>query len=136
MTPPTLSTQGRLAQLGFADSRRAEATWSSVGLPDDGLLRSLAAAADPDLALDCLARLLATQGEADAATLRSTLATNPLVGRRLSLVTGASAALGDHLVAHPADVQELAEDGLWQVRPTAANLVRRLGVARDGDELR
>ena len=93
---------GRLARLGFADAARAERLLSEdLALDAEGadadLLAALAAAADPDLALVTLARMprdaeLAEAMRADAG-LRN----------RLTAVLGASAALGDYLVRHPAD---------------------------------
>jgi glutamate-ammonia-ligase adenylyltransferase len=93
---------GRLARLGFADAARAERLVSEdLALDAEGadadLLAALAAAADPDLALVTLARMprdaeLAEAMRADAG-LRN----------RLTAVLGASAALGDYLVRHPAD---------------------------------
>ena len=96
------SPAGRLARLGFADAARTERLVSDeLALDAEGadaaLLAALAAAADPDLALITLARMprdaeLAEAMRADAG-LRN----------RLTAVLGASAALGDHLVRHPAD---------------------------------
>ena len=93
---------GRLARLGFADAARAERLLSEdLALDAEGadadLLAALAAAADPDLALTTLTRMprdaeLAEAMRADAG-LRN----------RLTAVLGASAALGDYLVRHPAD---------------------------------
>ncbi len=93
---------GQLARLGFADAARAEQLISEdLALDAEGadadLLAALAAAADPDLALVTLARMprdaeLAEAMRADAG-LRN----------RLTAVLGASAALGDYLVRHPAD---------------------------------
>jgi glutamate-ammonia-ligase adenylyltransferase len=93
--------------MGFADADRAERLLSEdLALDAEGadadLLASLAAAADPDLALVMLARMplggdLLTALRADAG-LRS----------RLTAVLGASAALGDHLVRHPADWRVLS----------------------------
>ena len=48
---------GRLARLGFADAARAERMVGELRL-DDQLIGALGAAADPDLALTGLARLL------------------------------------------------------------------------------
>ena len=93
--------------MGFADAARAERLLSEdLALDAEGadadLLASLAAAADPDLALVTLARMplggdLLAALRADAG-LRS----------RLTAVLGASAALGDHLVRHPADWRVLS----------------------------
>ncbi len=93
---------GRLARMGFADAARAQRlVTEDLALDAEGadaeLLAALAAAADPDLALVTLARMprdpeLTAAMRADAG-LRN----------RLTAVLGASAALGDYLVRHPAD---------------------------------
>ncbi len=98
---------GELARLGFADAARAERLLSQdLALDPEGadadLLASLAAAADPDLALTTLARMTLGGDLLDAlradAGLRS----------RLTAVLGASAALGDHLARHPGDWRVLS----------------------------
>jgi glutamate-ammonia-ligase adenylyltransferase len=73
------------------------------GPADAALLESLAAAADPDLALAALARLADRAGEQDAAELRAALRAEPGLRLRLAAVLGASTALGDHLARHPED---------------------------------
>jgi [glutamine synthetase] adenylyltransferase / [glutamine synthetase]-adenylyl-L-tyrosine phosphorylase len=93
---------GQLARMGFADAARAQRlVTEDLALDAEGadaeLLGALAAAADPDLALVTLARMprdpeLTAAMRADAG-LRN----------RLTAVLGASAALGDYLVRHPAD---------------------------------
>jgi glutamate-ammonia-ligase adenylyltransferase len=110
-----VSAVGRLARLGFADPDRAArllAEPALAGLVDpledlfaDGLLAALRAAADPDLALAGLVRLLeATSSagtDADPARLRAVLRAGGPVRDRLLAVLGASDALGDHLARHP-----------------------------------
>jgi glutamate-ammonia-ligase adenylyltransferase len=93
---------GRLARLGFADAARAERLLSEdLALDAEGadadLLAALAAAADPDLALVTLARMPRDAELADAMRADAGLR------NRLTAVLGASAALGDYLVRHPAD---------------------------------
>ena len=113
--------------MGFADATRAERLLSEdLALDAEGadadLLASLAAAADPDLALITLARMpldgdLLTALRADAG-LRN----------RLTAVLGASAALGDHLVRRPDDWQVLSgPDALRS--PEAAELRADLLIA-------
>jgi [glutamine synthetase] adenylyltransferase / [glutamine synthetase]-adenylyl-L-tyrosine phosphorylase len=83
--------------MGFADAARAERLLSELALtPDDDLLAAVAAAADPDLALSSLARLMT--GE-----LRAALYGDPEFRDRLIAVLGISAGLADHLNRHPAD---------------------------------
>src|SRR5215470_17333644 len=81
--PRRTTLSARLARMGFADPAEA------------GLLAALAAAADPDLALASLARMPRD------AELLTALHQDADLARRLALVLGASAALGDHLARHP-----------------------------------
>jgi len=96
---------GRLARLGFVDVTRAERLLGEAGLADgpdgDAVLAALAAAADPDLALAGLARVLAAAGQPEA--LRAALHGEPDFRRRLTAVLGVSAGLADHLTRHPDD---------------------------------
>jgi glutamate-ammonia-ligase adenylyltransferase len=99
----------RLARLGFADAERAGTLlgpapdglglWTD-GDPADGgaaaIVSALGRAADPDLALLALSRI----AEPD---LLAALRSDHVLRRRLVAVLGASAALGDHLAANPAD---------------------------------
>lgn len=101
---------GKLARHGFADPRQAlaiiegwlahldEETVQAVVLP-------VAASADPDLALAALARLADDHPATFAA-----IAADPARTRRLALVCGASAALGQHVGVHPAATEALAGD--------------------------
>src|SRR5580692_5687405 len=93
--------------MGFADADRAERLLSEdLALDPEGadadLLASLAAAADPDLALTTLARM-PLDGD-----LLAALRADAGLRNRLTAVLGASAALGDHLVRHPDDCQVLS----------------------------
>ena len=93
--------------MGFADATRAERLLSEdLALDAEGadadLLASLAAAADPDLALITLARM-PLDGD-----LLAALRADAGLRNRLTAVLGASAALGDHLVRHPDDCQVLS----------------------------
>jgi [glutamine synthetase] adenylyltransferase / [glutamine synthetase]-adenylyl-L-tyrosine phosphorylase len=93
--------------MGFADATRAERLLSAdLALDPEGadadLLASLAAAADPDLALITLARL-PLDGD-----LLAALRADAGLRNRLTAVLGASSALGDHLVRHPDDWQVLS----------------------------
>jgi [glutamine synthetase] adenylyltransferase / [glutamine synthetase]-adenylyl-L-tyrosine phosphorylase len=110
-----------MARFGFWDATTAAAAAERLAL-DEGTLAALSAAADPDLALRTLERLVEVAGRAplDGLVAESGLR------RRLIAVLGASAALGDHLVAHPDDWQLLRED---DVIPT-------LGSPGTADELR
>ena len=104
---------GRLARLGFADAARAErllltdlgGTGAGSASGSDPLLTALAAAADPDLALTGLARVLGAA--ADPSELRQALRDEPEFRDRLTAVLGVSAGLADHLTRHPDDTQVL-----------------------------
>jgi glutamate-ammonia-ligase adenylyltransferase len=116
MTRPARTT-GRLARYGFADPARAASLLGSpvLALWDDAaadvtdeaageILDALSRSADPDLALLQLHRVeesaRRSAGSGPAAAIRS----DPALRERLIAVLGASAALGDQLVADP---------GLW-----------------------
>ena len=109
------SLAGRLARLGVTDAAGAERRLEKFEL-DDGLLDALGTAADPDLALTGLLRILETSD------IRAELAGDADARDRLLAVLGVSAALGDHLVRHP---------GHWRVL-SGPGAVRRL----TGEELR
>ncbi|MBA2716708.1 MAG: bifunctional [glutamine synthetase] adenylyltransferase/[glutamine synthetase]-adenylyl-L-tyrosine phosphorylase, partial [Propionibacteriales bacterium] len=126
---------GQFARRGFTDAAGAVRSWAALDCQPTHLLPSLSAAADPDLALRALTRLM-TAAAGGAPQLRSALSDDPTVAHRLCLVLGASSALGDHLVRHPEDWRELARDRLDSTRPTAAALHETLSLAQDRDELR
>lgn len=100
----TTTLAGRLARLGFADAEAARGRITEAGLESEpGVIDACAAAGDPDLALEGLARLLGSLPEDQGADLRAALGEDDGLRNRLAAVLGASAALGDHLVRHPAD---------------------------------
>ena len=127
---------GELARLGFADAARAERLLSEdLALDPEGadgaLLASLAASADPDLALTTLSRMTLGGDLLDAlradAGLRS----------RFTAVLGASAALGDHLARHPGDWRVLSgPDALRSPGPAElrADLLMAVGAKPDDPE--
>jgi [glutamine synthetase] adenylyltransferase / [glutamine synthetase]-adenylyl-L-tyrosine phosphorylase len=98
---------GRLARMGFADAARAERLLltdlggTAEARSDDPVLTALAAAADPDLALTGLARVLGAA--ADPGVLRVQLRGEADFRDRLTAVLGVSAGLADHLARHPQD---------------------------------
>jgi len=142
--PETLTTH--LIRAGFADLTRSASLWQDADLvavldsgapaghptgPDRGavaldaprvaLLRSLAAVADPDLALlqlvrlaaaapDRLRALLAASGHATDADGLPPADAEPTPRDRLVRVLGASSALGDELVRHPGLLELLTDD--------------------------
>ncbi|MFC6020601.1 bifunctional [glutamine synthetase] adenylyltransferase/[glutamine synthetase]-adenylyl-L-tyrosine phosphorylase [Plantactinospora solaniradicis] len=140
MTRPT-SAPGRLARYGFgvgdgggvAGNGAGRATellgpdglglWDVVALepvdePAGELLTALSRAADPDLALRQLHRIVESERRSAAESDRSALITamhaDPGFRRRMVAVLGASSALGDHLVANPEQWHALSTgaDGL------------------------
>lgn len=115
----------RFARYGFADAERAKSLLGSTGLglwderastPADpragALLETFGRAADPDLALRQLSRLV------DSAKVAGGAAGDPLtallddarIRRRVLALLGVSASLGDYLVANPAEWRALAGD--------------------------
>ena len=124
MSRPT-SSAARLARFGFADVGRAAALlgsdelrlWDSsaqyVADPAAAaVLSTLGRSADPDLALRQLHRLAEAGGRAGFDPVAQ-VKEDHLVRERLIAVLGASAALGDHLVANPGDVEAVStvDDG-------------------------
>ncbi|WP_046471352.1 bifunctional [glutamine synthetase] adenylyltransferase/[glutamine synthetase]-adenylyl-L-tyrosine phosphorylase [Allosalinactinospora lopnorensis] len=101
-------TTGALARRGFGDGERAALLMREAGLSFERhgeVIDALGGAADPDLALLGLVRLLEHAPEPDE--LRAALRDDPGLRTRLARVLGASTALTDHLVRHPADWREL-----------------------------
>ena len=124
----TTTLAGRLARMGFGDAGQAERLVISglaldvspgerpgaipgFGGPpkDEAVLEAIAEAADPDLALLGMARILGTERAADpdpatdVAEVRAALRAEPGFRKRLIGVLGVSAALADHLARHPED---------------------------------
>ncbi|MBX6357373.1 MAG: bifunctional [glutamine synthetase] adenylyltransferase/[glutamine synthetase]-adenylyl-L-tyrosine phosphorylase [Micromonosporaceae bacterium] len=115
MSRPT-SAAGRLARYGLT-LREAVGLglWDEAAQEpaDEGaaeLLTALSRAADPDLALRQLHRMVEREGPTN---LMAALRADSGLRRRLIAVLGASSALGDHLVANPGQWGALAsgEDG-------------------------
>ncbi|GGK46246.1 glutamate-ammonia-ligase adenylyltransferase [Planomonospora parontospora subsp. parontospora] len=131
--PRIQTTAGRLARLGFVDGARAERLLGELGpetAGDLGLLDSLVATADPDLALTSLTRL----AERDPGVLGA-LRADPGVRARLLRVLGVSAALGEHVVRHP-EHRRLLEGERAADRPSGGELRAGLllSVGADPDE--
>ncbi|SEF44510.1 glutamate-ammonia-ligase adenylyltransferase [Thermomonospora echinospora] len=115
------SLTGRLARLGFTDAGHAERLLAEAAGEQitvvDPMLDALGGAADPDLALAGLLRLLAgLDGPARAA-----LQADEGARQRLPAVLGVSSALGEHLARHPGDWVVLSGDGAVQ-RPRPQQL--------------
>ncbi|MGI8700164.1 MAG: bifunctional [glutamine synthetase] adenylyltransferase/[glutamine synthetase]-adenylyl-L-tyrosine phosphorylase [Nocardioidaceae bacterium] len=139
--PARESPEARLARLGFTDvAAAARGIAAIVGdEPDrrvtDDLVLELAQAADPDLAVRSLARLVDGSG-ASTGDLRRSLVDDRLLTRRITRVLGGSSALADHFARHPDDWHELADPDLDRVRPTAAAIAAELRAAGSPEELR
>ena len=131
----------RLLRHGFTDPSAAERLLDSPELAavrdDPVLLDALGRAADPDLALLGLVRLLEAQdGHTARQELLDTLiAAKPLRDRLLG-VLGASAALADHLARHPTDWQALVTYEPRDLHPGVEEFERGLAEADDPVSLR
>jgi glutamate-ammonia-ligase adenylyltransferase len=109
------TTQGTLARRGFADAAAATrivADWDEVCTD---LLDTVTQSADPDLALHGLDRLHDV-----APGLLDRLCSSPVLTRQLVRTLGASAAIGQHLVAHPEHLDLLGTE----LAPTVAAELR------------
>ncbi|MEP7161049.1 MAG: bifunctional [glutamine synthetase] adenylyltransferase/[glutamine synthetase]-adenylyl-L-tyrosine phosphorylase [Dermatophilaceae bacterium] len=141
-----------LARLGFADAGRLEPLLRSEALANlvdgDGasvrrgkapaettpLLEALADTADPDAALLGLVRLLDAAAEAgDAAELRVTLTAQGPERDRLLGVLGISAALADHLAAHPGHWRAAAHAHCRSAAERVAHLVAAVSTSARGE---
>ncbi|MEY9963573.1 glutamate-ammonia-ligase adenylyltransferase [Streptacidiphilus sp. MAP12-16] len=120
----------RLARRGFTDPEAAVRRFREPALAphasDTVLLDALAATADPDLALQGLARLAEACAPAERRTLLDTLTTAKPLRDRLLGVLGASAALGDHLARHPRDWHALVTFELRDIHPGPEEFLRTL----------
>ncbi|CAN5420277.1 bifunctional [glutamine synthetase] adenylyltransferase/[glutamine synthetase]-adenylyl-L-tyrosine phosphorylase [soil metagenome] len=112
---------GDLARHGFADVQRALATLAGLGDAAHPLVAYLGRTADPDEALQCLARLL--DAVADRDELLTALVSDEGTAMRLLCVLGASEALAHHLTRHPEHWRELRDPTMGSTR-TAAYAVR------------
>ncbi|MEZ0075797.1 bifunctional [glutamine synthetase] adenylyltransferase/[glutamine synthetase]-adenylyl-L-tyrosine phosphorylase [Planotetraspora sp. GP83] len=130
--PRIQTTAGRLAALGFADGARAERLLDELGpeaVGDFDLLDDLVAAADPDLALTSLNRLV----ERDPSALGA-LRADPAVRGGLLGVFGLSAALGDHVVRHPGSLSLLQSRERLTDRELREELLPAVGADPEADE--
>jgi glutamate-ammonia-ligase adenylyltransferase len=121
----------QLARAGFTAAPVAHAALAAAGLAgEDRVVDALAAAADPDLAVTTLQRLV--EGCDDRAALVAELCADEGFRARLVAVLGASTALGEHLVRHPAEWRVLADGASVTARPSRLGLRHALQSAVDG----
>jgi [glutamine synthetase] adenylyltransferase / [glutamine synthetase]-adenylyl-L-tyrosine phosphorylase len=140
VTTRATTAGAQLARLGFSDPRRAERLLHDsalAGFADpmddvfhDGLPDTLSAAADPDLALLGLVRVLEALPDDESAGLLLALRRAGPPRDRLVAVLGGSVALVDHLVRHPNHWRCVAEAEPPTARGLREGLVR--AVAPDG----
>lgn len=116
-TPETATGRQALLRWGFHDVERAQEGLASLGEVREPVVAMFGKAADPDLALAGLLRVIEASGEPDA--LRTALIEDEGTAMRLLLVLGASQALTDHLVRHPDQWRELCDPALGSTRPAA-----------------
>ncbi|MCK9897444.1 bifunctional [glutamine synthetase] adenylyltransferase/[glutamine synthetase]-adenylyl-L-tyrosine phosphorylase [Frankia sp. AgB32] len=143
--PRGSSPGAQLARLGFTDVERVAAAMGRLGLfpaPGAGggavaaanpVVAALAAAADPDLALAALERLVDALGPVAGPRLLVAMARRDGLRARLCAVLGASRALGDHLARNPADWQVLQPDALAIAAPDPAGARRTMLLAVGAD---
>ncbi|MFC0626088.1 bifunctional [glutamine synthetase] adenylyltransferase/[glutamine synthetase]-adenylyl-L-tyrosine phosphorylase [Kribbella deserti] len=137
-----ISNAGRLVRLGFADPERAARLFDRLDSLDrhspmatEDLLAALAATADPDLALQSLtgmAEALADGGH-DVAAFARCLEVDPDFRHRLTVVLGASEALGRHLTVHPRHWYDLADPALAANHPTPDDVAACLATAVEAE---
>jgi glutamate-ammonia-ligase adenylyltransferase len=108
------TTVGFFARRGFTDPEAAERIAGDWDECRSDLLDTIGESADPDLALAGLAALAERLPD-----LWDRVTDSPVLGRQLSFVVAASVGLHQHLLAHPADVDQLVEPA---ARRTAAEL--------------
>ncbi|MGL5929326.1 MAG: bifunctional [glutamine synthetase] adenylyltransferase/[glutamine synthetase]-adenylyl-L-tyrosine phosphorylase, partial [Dermatophilaceae bacterium] len=129
------SVPAEIARLGFADPHRAltllsdPAVAALVGahdrVEDGGLAEAVAEVPDPDGALLGVVRLMeVANGESGLAGSLTTVFQAPGPARsRLLAVLGSSAALADHLVAHPEQWAAVVDTAPLETRQRTARLV-------------
>jgi [glutamine synthetase] adenylyltransferase / [glutamine synthetase]-adenylyl-L-tyrosine phosphorylase len=143
VTTRATTAGAQLARLGFSDPSRAERLLQDsalAGFADpmddvfhDGLPDALSAAADPDLALLGLVRVLEALPDDESAGLLLALRRAGPPRDRLVAVLGGSVALVDHLVGHPDHWRCVAEAEPPTARGLRESLVRAVAPDERGD---
>ncbi|MDX6325942.1 MAG: [glutamine synthetase] adenylyltransferase / [glutamine synthetase]-adenylyl-L-tyrosine [Nocardioidaceae bacterium] len=131
MTPrPRESPRAVLRRAGFTDPDRGARHLERLGEAASALLPMMARTADPDLALGRLTGLIDRLDDRGSELL-DTLADDEGTAMRLLSVLGGSAALGDHLIRHPTQWEQLTDPTMGSTRPPAylvrAALLRAVG---------
>ncbi|MEP7055794.1 MAG: bifunctional [glutamine synthetase] adenylyltransferase/[glutamine synthetase]-adenylyl-L-tyrosine phosphorylase [Actinomycetota bacterium] len=116
-----------LARLGFADPDGTAQSLAKRPELFGHILDTIAASADPDLALSALVKLLEVADDADS--LLEVIDSDERVRGMLIDVLAISTALGEHLIRHPDAWVALRDPLLPVTRPTAAGLRRALLLA-------
>lgn len=138
MTDRIATESGRLIRAGFRDLDRAQRLLEEAVLApllgidaDQDLLSDLGGAADPDLALLLMVRILESAQSQGQPRLRTALAADADLRRRLIEVIGMSEALGEFLERHPSEWEVLADGsgltGAPSARDTRAALITAVG---------
>ncbi|KAA1426426.1 bifunctional [glutamine synthetase] adenylyltransferase/[glutamine synthetase]-adenylyl-L-tyrosine phosphorylase [Nocardioides antri] len=109
--------RGEVLKQGFADADRALEELAELGATGRELVAILGRSAEPGAALTSLVRLADAVDDRDE--LLGALAADEGTAMRLLGVLGASAALADHLVAHPDHWRVLTDPTLGTSRPAA-----------------
>jgi glutamate-ammonia-ligase adenylyltransferase len=134
-----VTDSGRLARLGFRDPERARRHLSSLPKLPEHALATLAAVADPDVALTNLAGLTtAAESVDELSELMAAIDEDESLRSRLFVVLGTSDALARHLHRHPGHWRELRSREPDSAGPTEeevrAELLGAVGAGPD-DEL-
>jgi glutamate-ammonia-ligase adenylyltransferase len=123
------TTAGTLARMGFRDVEASVQALDRLGGAADELVHLLADTADPDQASTYLAQLV--ERVDDHQELVRSLVEDEGFAARLFTVIGASSALADHLLVHPAHWRDLTDPHLASTRVPAfamrADLLRAVG---------
>ena len=117
-----MTSAGTYVRKGFVDGAAAARGIERLGDAGLPLTDELAAAADPDAALDGLLRLvdaLDEQAEGAGREMLAEVADDEGTAMRLCSVLGASTALAHHLARHPEQWRELTDPTLGSTRPAA-----------------
>ena len=125
--------RSELLRHGFSDVDRAMSELAELGTVGQELIAILGRSAEPTAALTALLRLADAVDDRD--DLLTALAADEGTAMRLLCVLGASAALADHVLAHPDHWRVLTDPTLGTTRPAAWALRAALMEAVGADPL-